>query len=145
MNNSTYTVEQLALQAHIKAENEAFVERCKAQGATFWAHPTDDLNFWIEMGINNIEQYERHQAIALLWDMYKEVVGIRPRHFDFSQMTMDDIQKEIGYLEARVKLEQQRKAESLAAERAAHKARKQLNAYKPNLAFAGLKQLLSGD
>lgn len=144
MANTNYTVEQLALQAHIKAQNEAFVAKCKANGATFWMHPTNDIDHWIEAGINTIEQYELNQAIAFFSDFYKEVVGIRPRHYDFSKMTLADVEKEIGYLEARVRTNEERAAASRAAEKAAHQARKQLNAYKPNLAFAGLKQLLSG-
>lgn len=143
MNNSTYTVEQLALQAHIKASNEAFVANCKANGATFYMHPTDDIDHWIEMGINTIEQYELQQAISFFSDFYKEVVGIRPRHYDFSLMTLADVEKEIGYLEARVAVNEARAAASRAAEKAAHQARKALNAYKPNLLFAGLKDLLS--
>ncbi len=140
---TVYSQDQLALQAHIKAANEAFVAKCKADGATFYMHPTDDIDHWIEMGINTIEEYELQQAISFFSDFYKEVVGIRPRHYDFSKMTLADVEKEIGYLEARVALNEERAAASKAAEKAAHEERKRLNGYKPNLLFAGLKDLLS--
>jgi hypothetical protein len=138
----TYTADQLALHAHIVAQNEAFVAQCKAEGSTFWMHPSDDLDMWIDMGINTIAEYELSQAISYFSDYYKEVVGIRPRHYDFSEMTLADVQKEIGYLDARVKMNEERLAASKAAEAAAHAERKRLNAYRPNLALSGLRELL---
>ncbi len=138
-----YTQEQLELHAHIKAQNEAFIARCKAEGSTFFMHPTDDLDHWVDMGINNIAQYEHMQAVSLFSDMYKDVVGIRPRHYDFSAMTLEEINHEIDQLTKQMDQQEAWEAEQKAIEASYVAERKQANAYKPNLLFAGLKDLLS--
>lgn len=140
--NAQYTQEQLELHAHIKAQNEAFIARCKAEGSTFYMHPTDDLDCWVNMGINNIAQYEHMQAVSLFSDMYKDVVGIRPR-WNFDNMTTEEINHEIDLLVKRSDQEEAWKAEQKAIEESYLAECKKANEYKPNLLFAGLKDLLS--
>lgn len=58
----------------------------------------DDLAFWAEMGIHTVAQYKRHDLEALVWDMYKDAMGFRPRHIDFSSMTDEELEAEADSL-----------------------------------------------
>jgi hypothetical protein len=137
-----YTEEQLALHAHIVAQNAAFVEQCKANGSTFYMHPVEDLDHWIEYGINNIAQYEHMQAVSLFTDMYKDIVGIKPR-WNFEEMTLEQINHEIDLLSKQQQQNEKWEAEQKAIEKSYMAERKKANAYKPNLAFSGLRDLLA--
>tara|TARA_B100001939_G_scaffold333391_1_gene333309 strand:- start:4720 stop:5238 length:519 start_codon:yes stop_codon:yes gene_type:complete len=86
-----YSQEQLELQAHIEADNEAFVARCKAEGATAWCTTVSDPAHWAEYGVFNIAQYERHSLVSYIWDAYKDAHGHRPRFMDFDSMSMDEL------------------------------------------------------
>lgn len=88
-----FTQEQLALQAHIKADNEAFVARCKAEGATAWGVTVDDPAHWAEYGVFNIAQYERYSLVSYISDAHKDAHGFRPRHFDYDSMSMQELEK----------------------------------------------------
>lgn len=90
---SNYTQEQLELKAHIEAENEKFVARCKAEGATAWCTTVSDLQHWADYGIYNIKQYERYSLTSYIYDAYKDAHGFRPRHFDFDSMSMVELEK----------------------------------------------------
>lgn len=137
------TQDQQALQAHIIKTNAEFRANVAARGGVVFCAPVEDVQFWIDNGINTVEEYERNQAWSLFYDMYKDVMGVRPRHYDFDKMTLADIEGEIAFLTKHQEYENNRVAELRAQEERDHKARKALNAYKPNNPFAGLKDLLA--
>ena len=114
-----FTQEQLALQAHIKADNEAFVARCKAEGATAWGVTVDDPAHWAEMGVFNIDQYERQSLISYISDAHKDAHGFRPRHFDYESMSMDELKALADRISDEVaesiKLEEEREASAYQA------------------------------
>ena len=51
------------------------------------------------------ELSRKEQLHEILWDMYKDAHGMRPRHLDISSMSEDDMETEIDRLE--VIIEQQ--------------------------------------
>ena len=59
---------------------------------------TEDLSHWAEMGIYTVAQLERYDMETTIWDLYKDVTGIRPRHMDFKSMSDEDLRKEYDYL-----------------------------------------------
>lgn len=59
---------------------------------------TEDLSHWAEMGIYTVEQYQRYDLETLVWDMYKDAHGIRPRHLDLKAMSLEELRKEADYL-----------------------------------------------
>ena len=75
----------------------------------------EDIEFWIERDINSVEEFEIHEARCTLWDIHKDVYGVRPRHMDINNMSLDDLQHEIDFLCGR--LEWQLEAERKEAER----------------------------
>jgi len=58
----------------------------------------EDLAHWAEMGIHTVEQYKRYDLETLVWDMYKDAVGIRPRHLDFKSMSDAELETLANYL-----------------------------------------------
>lgn len=84
---------------------------------------------------------EKEELASHLSDYYKEVHGVRPRHFNIDAMSIQDIQDELDELQETVELQRMHELK-LKADKA-HAERKKLNAYKPNNLFAGLKDLLN--
>jgi len=80
------------LMKHIEVENaktKAWVaEKPESRFATTW---TTDESHWKEMGITTVEQFERNSLVENIWDLYKEINNIRPRHIDFDSMTIDEL------------------------------------------------------
>jgi len=73
----------------------------------------EDMAFWAEQGITTVEQFLRDGLISDLWDLYKEVNGIRPRHMDMASMTNEQLQKEIDWLRDCLKADAANEAERL--------------------------------
>lgn len=87
------TNDQIALQAHIEAENAEFNARCEANGATWWTNTVSDPAHWEGYGITTIEGYERHCLISSISDGYKEQHGFRPRFMGLNDMSIDELRK----------------------------------------------------
>lgn len=86
----TFTKEQLALQAHIEAEN--------ALHADSYFSVCADPAHWAGYDITTIEQYEHYMAVEDYIDCYKSVHGIKPRWMDFDSMTVADLSVEADAL-----------------------------------------------
>ena len=71
----------------------------------------EDLAHWAEMGIHTVEQYERYDLETLVWDMYKDVTGIRPRHLDLKSMSLEELRAEADYLGRCIEADIAREAE----------------------------------
>ena len=78
----------------------------------------EDLAHWAEMGVYTVAQFKRHEDIQMIWEMYKDVTGIRPRHMDFDSMSDEDLQQEIRYLETQMEYSIEADAEWQAMEMA---------------------------
>ena len=80
------------LMEHIKAENERtrqwVADDPKNRFASTW---TEDEDHWREYGVETVEQFKRSNLVESLWDLYKEINGIRPRHIDFDSMTNEEL------------------------------------------------------
>lgn len=139
----SYTNEQLELKAHIEKQNEAFTAECKARGATFWTTSITDLDFWTDMEVTNIAEYEHHQAMSTHYDFFKELNGFRPHFMDYKSMTVEQINAEIDLLHKQAEAEAEYERQLIEAEKAEQQRWKEANAYKPNLAFECLSRLLA--
>lgn len=78
----------------------------------------EDLSHWAEMGIYTVEQYQRYDLETLVWEMYKDATGFRPRHMDFKSMSDEDLRKEADYLgrqiEHQIEADKEWEAEEMA-------------------------------
>lgn len=59
---------------------------------------TEDPAHWAEIGIHTVEQYKRYDLETLVWEMYKDAMGISPRHMDFKSMSDEDLEREADSL-----------------------------------------------
>jgi hypothetical protein len=50
------------------------------------------------MGVLTVRDFHRYEMESSIWDLYKEVTGIRPRHMDFKSMSFEELEKEYSYL-----------------------------------------------
>ena len=62
INKNTLTVDQVAINEYIAAENAKFEAMCKAKGATFWCVNALTASDLAEYGVHTLEQYKLWQA-----------------------------------------------------------------------------------
>lgn len=58
----------------------------------------EDLAHWAEYGVFTVAQFQRYELETMIWDMYKEVTGFRPRHLDFKSMSDKELNDLADYL-----------------------------------------------
>lgn len=89
----------MSLAAYLTERNAATLAWIAEDPDNRWAGLiVEDLAHWDAMGIYTVEDFQRHELVSLIWDMYKEVTGCRPRHMDFKSMSMEELRKEADYL-----------------------------------------------
>lgn len=131
-NIMSYSESQLALKAHIEAEN--------AQHPTSPFSVTADLEHWANYDITTVAQYDHYMAQETHRDIYREINGIKPTFINYEAMSTEEIRADIGSM---INDEEQTQAQEKAEEALLLKNRKKANAYQPNFAFADLKSVLS--
>ena len=108
---TTFTADQIALQAHIEAQNAKWVAECEAMGATWYSTTVTDPAHWAEVGVFTVEQYERDRLISYISDAHKDAYGFRPRGYDWDAMSMDSLEQWADDLSAEVAREIEREQE----------------------------------
>jgi hypothetical protein len=84
---------QMTLAEHLaalNAEKQAWMDAGPDRWTGFWV---EDLAHWAEIGVHTVEDFKRYDLETLVWDMYKDVTGIRPRHLDFKAMSLEELEK----------------------------------------------------
>ena len=65
--------------------------------------------------VNTWENLSRKEQLeAIVWDMYKEAHGIRPRHLNLAAMTEDELQAMCKSLEAEIEMAEKARREEEA-------------------------------
>ena len=79
---------------HIKAENAKTQAWIDEDPDNRWAGMiVEDPEHWKRMGVTTVEQYEHYMMSMTIYDLYKEVHGIRPRWYDFDSMSYEEMKK----------------------------------------------------
>ena len=79
---------------HIKAENAKTRAWIDEDPDNRWAGMiVEDPEHWKRMGVTTVEQYEHYMMSMTIYDLYKEVHGIRPRWYDFDSMSYEEMKK----------------------------------------------------
>lgn len=82
--------------ANLNAEKLAWVaEDPDNRWTGLWV---EDLAHWHEMNIFTVAQFKRYDLETLVWEMYKDAMGFRPRHIDFKSMSDEELQAEADSL-----------------------------------------------
>ena len=112
------------LEQHIRAKNDKTRAWVAEDPDNRWAMlPVEDAAHWAEYGVHTVAEYELFNARAELWDVYKDIHGIRPRWMGVWDMPLEAVQAELEslYAEARAEREAE-EAEATAHEKAVRDA-----------------------
>jgi hypothetical protein len=109
----------MTLAEHLAALNAKTLAWIAEDPANRWAGLlTEDLTHWAEMGITTVAQYKRYELETLVWDMYKDATGIRPRHLNLKSMSLEELQDLVNYcgrqIEAQIEADARWEAEEEA-------------------------------
>lgn len=109
----------MTLAEHLAARNAEIRAWVAEDPENRWAGLlTEDLAHWAECGVYTLEQFERYELENLVWEMYKDAMGFRPRHMDFKSMTDEELRAEVDSLsrmiERQIQEDAKREAEALA-------------------------------
>jgi len=96
------------LQKHIQAENAAAI----ARGSCFTT--VEDPAHWQRYGVNTVEDYILYNARAEVWDLYKDLYGIRPRSMGLYEMTLKEVTAWAKSLRGQIRFEVEAEAASKA-------------------------------
>jgi len=110
---------QMTLAEYIADRNAATLAWIAEDPDNRWAGLiVDDLAFWAEQGILTVKDFERHNLICTIWDLYRDVTGCRPRHMDFESMSNEELERECDLLgkmlEDEIKREEEWEAEEMS-------------------------------
>lgn len=87
-----------ALEAYIKAENEANRVRMEREEGLFIGMMVSDPEFWADYGVYNVKQYQHYCAVEDYISYHKAVYGIKPRWVNFDAMSVEDIEEARQFL-----------------------------------------------
>jgi len=77
---------------------------------------TEDLDHWTSYGVTTPAQLDRYFLETDVYEMHKQAYGVKGRHYNFSEMSDDDLKKEFKHLAevAKESAEQEKKWEEAA-------------------------------
>lgn len=81
--------------AHIEAQNAKAKAWMDEQPGRWAGMLVTDPEHWAEMGILTVEDFQREMAIEAYHDIYKDRYGVRPRHVNFDEMTLEEIEEDL--------------------------------------------------
>ena len=79
-----------------KAKTEAWVAEDPEK--RFASSYTTDLEHWAGYDIHTVEQFQAWEMRTQLWDLYKDIHGIRPRWMNIDEMSDAEIKHETDLL-----------------------------------------------
>ena len=59
---------------------------------------TEDLEHWKSYGITTPAQLDRYFLETDVYEMHKEAYGVKGRHYNFNEMSDDDLKKNLNTL-----------------------------------------------
>lgn len=83
---------------HIEAINAKTQEWIDANPGSWAGMITTDLEHWKEYGITTPAQYDRYMLEQAVYDTHKSAYGVKGRHYDFDNMTDEELKDEYEHL-----------------------------------------------
>jgi len=114
----------MTLLEHIKKINAESKKWMDENPGSWAGMVTEDIQYWNDQGIFTVEDYERDSLITSVYEMHKDAYGVKGRHYNFKEMSNEDLQKELDHLCAVAK--EQADAEKKAEEQAYEKFENQI-------------------
>ena len=83
---------------HIEAINAKSKEWMDANPGSWAGMITTDVEHWKEYGITTPAQYDRYMLEQDVYEMHKSAYGVKGRHYDFDNMTDQELKDELEHL-----------------------------------------------
>ena len=80
---------------YIKAENEKtkqWIAGGPGRGAGLWC---EDEKHWAEYKVFTVKDFKKYILKSDIWDSFKELHGVRPRHLDLDSMSIEELEAEL--------------------------------------------------
>jgi flagellar motility protein MotE (MotC chaperone) len=58
----------------------------------------EEESHWIELGIHTLEDLERYELISYIYEGHKDAFGVKGRHYNFDDMSLQELREESGYI-----------------------------------------------
>ena len=106
----------MTLLEHIKNINAKSKKWMEENPGSWAGMVTEDIKYWNDQGIFTVEDYERDSLITSVYEMHKDAYGVKGRHYNFKEMSNEDLEKELDSLckVAKESAEQEKKWEEKA-------------------------------
>ena len=91
-------IKENTLLNHIKSINESSKKWMKDNPGSWAGLVPEDIKFWNDQGIFTVEDYERDSLITSVYEMHKDAYGVKGRHYNFKEMSNEDLEKELEHL-----------------------------------------------
>ena len=88
----------MTLLEHIKNINAKSKKWMDENPGSWAGMVTEDIKYWNDQGIFTVEDYERDSLITSVYEMHKDAYGVKGRHYNFKEMSNEDLQKELDHL-----------------------------------------------
>ena len=88
----------MTLLEHIKNINAKSKKWMKENPGSWAGMVTEDIKYWNDQGIFTVEDYERDSLITSVYEMHKDAYGVKGRHYNFKEMSNEDLQQELDTL-----------------------------------------------
>lgn len=101
---------------HIKSINKESKQWMKDNPGSWAGEVTEDIKYWNDQGIFTVADYERDSLITSVYEMHKDAFGVKGRHYNFKEMSNEDLEKELDTLSkiAKEEADRERKWEEAA-------------------------------
>ena len=88
----------MTLLEHLKNMNAKSKEKMAKTPGLWIGMITEDLDHWKSYGITTPAQLDRYFLETDVYEMHKEAYGVKGRHYNFAEMSDDDLKKEFEHL-----------------------------------------------
>jgi len=73
-------------------ETKAWLDANPGSFAGLW---TEDLEYWHFCNVFTPEDFDKYILKSSIWDGFKELHGVRPRHLNLDEMTKEELEREL--------------------------------------------------
>lgn len=80
---------------YVKAENVKTLAWINEDPSNRWASlHSEDLEDWEARGIYNLNDFKRDELATYIYEAYKDAYGVKGRHYNFEEMSFEELEEE---------------------------------------------------
>jgi len=80
---------------YIQKKNQETQKWIDENPGSFAGMFTEDLEHWHSYNVYTPEDFDKYLLKALIWDGFKDVHGVRPRHLNLDKMSIEELKAEL--------------------------------------------------